>query len=92
MIWSLVLLNIVLTLGYIPVILVLPRRRHHSPKLICGCTHHLAFHDRKTGRCNNYQPGVHEAKTGACIQCKCQQYTGPQPLPEYYPPELTDGQ
>jgi hypothetical protein len=65
------------------------------PEPVCGCTHHLAKHDKR-GRCHetvevptawdadrkpvSYQPG----------QCNCQQYVGPQPLSQVYADELTD--
>ncbi|MCC3769430.1 hypothetical protein [Streptomyces sp. UNOC14_S4] len=65
------------------------------PQPICGCTHHLAKHD-KQGRCHEtvevpvawdgekkptgYGPGP----------CNCQQYIGPQPLSTYYAEDLTD--
>lgn len=28
-------------------------RRTKQPKPICGCDHHLAMHDRQTGRCHH---------------------------------------
>lgn len=31
----------------------LRRKRDSSPQPICGCKHHLSFHDPKTGRCNH---------------------------------------
>ncbi|WP_206506441.1 hypothetical protein [Streptomyces chrestomyceticus] len=65
------------------------------PEAVCGCTHHLAKHD-KQGRCHEavqvptawdaekkpvaYEPG----------QCTCQQYVGPQPLSQVFAEELTD--
>jgi hypothetical protein len=68
---------------------------NRPPEPVCGCTHHLAKHD-KQGKCHevvevptawdsdkkplNYQPG----------QCNCQQYVGPQPLSQVYAEPLTD--
>ncbi|GAA1931196.1 hypothetical protein GCM10009716_43050 [Streptomyces sodiiphilus] len=66
------------------------------PEPVCGCGHHLALHDRKSGRCHatvrvptgwdadrrptGYSPGA----------CGCRQYVGPQPLSQIYAEELTD--
>jgi len=65
------------------------------PEPICGCTHHLAKHD-KHGKCHetvevptawdadrkptSYKPGT----------CNCQQYIGPQPLTTLYAEDITD--
>ncbi|MET8057945.1 hypothetical protein ACWECC_34765 [Streptomyces microflavus] len=68
---------------------------HKSPEPVCGCTHHLAKHDKR-GRCHeqvevptawdeNKKPLRYEAG-----QCNCQQYVGPQPLSQVYAEELTD--
>jgi hypothetical protein len=65
------------------------RRRHPKPsrpaKPVCGCEHELSFHDPKTGECHSKMliPGY-----GWNNDCTCRQYTGPEPLPEYYAPEL----
>lgn len=66
-----------------------------SPEPVCGCTHHLAKHD-KQGRCHeivevptawdadrkptHYEPGT----------CNCQQYVGPQPLAHVYAEDIAD--
>ena len=68
---------------------------NRPPEPVCGCTHHLAKHD-KQGRCHEvvetptawdadrrpvrYEPG----------QCNCQQYVGPEPLGTVYAQELID--
>ena len=61
----------------------LPNRRKRNDlkpiKPICGCKHHLSYHDPATGRCRNGDWGG----------CACRQYSGPQPLPEYFAPEMT---
>jgi len=65
------------------------------PVPVCGCTHHLAKHDRK-GKCHedaevavewdeNRKPLKYELR-----RCTCQQYVGPQPLSQIYADELTD--
>jgi len=38
-----------------------------EPQPVCGCTHHLSFHNPRTSTC-------------AFEGCKCQQYVGPEPL------------
>ncbi|MBP0461153.1 hypothetical protein [Streptomyces montanisoli] len=68
---------------------------HKPPEAVCGCTHHLAKHD-KTGKCHEdvrspvewdaeKKPSRFELR-----QCNCQQYVGPQPLSKIYADELTD--
>ncbi len=62
---------------------------------ICGCEHHHAHHDPATGKCHagvevpsKYnQYGVVIAWTNA--SCACRQYSGPQPMPEFFAPEVT---
>ncbi|MEV7088973.1 hypothetical protein AB0O07_24320 [Streptomyces sp. NPDC093085] len=65
------------------------------PEPVCGCSHHLAKHDRQ-GKCHedveipteldeNKKPLKYELR-----QCNCQQYVGPQPLSRIYADELTD--
>ncbi|MBO2461639.1 hypothetical protein [Actinomadura violacea] len=60
-------------------------------KPVCGCKHHLAFHDHITGRCNGpAQQAVdwvwddeNEVKVPVrwtSVPCPCQQYTGPSPV------------
>jgi hypothetical protein len=65
------------------------------PEPICGCTHHLAKHD-KQGRCHEAVevPTAWDADrkpteftTGTC---NCQQYVGPQPLSSVYADEIAD--
>jgi hypothetical protein len=38
-----------------------------DPQPVCGCTHHLSFHNPGTSAC-------------AVEDCRCQQYVGPEPL------------
>jgi hypothetical protein len=62
-----------------------PRLRRGAPKPpkpVCGCTHHHSFHAPATGEC-------HAPVHGKVMPCACKQYSGPQPLPEYYAPEIT---
>jgi hypothetical protein len=68
---------------------------NRPPEPVCGCTHHLAKHD-KEGKCHEvvevptawdadrkplqYEPGP----------CNCQQYVGPEPLGIVYAPDIVD--
>lgn len=72
-------------------VIVAASRRHHrrvkSPPPICGCEHHLAFHElddegNATGPCHEI------VVTHNATECGCQRYTGPVPLPEFYAPEI----
>jgi hypothetical protein len=58
-----------------------PKRAYRERKVepICGCKHHHSFH-RNGGAC-------HFTDSWG-IRCQCQHYRGPEPLPEYYAPEL----
>jgi hypothetical protein len=38
-----------------------------QPQAVCGCSHHLSFHNPQTSAC-------------AFDDCRCQQYVGPEPL------------
>jgi hypothetical protein len=38
-----------------------------DPQPVCGCSHHLSFHNPATSAC-------------AVDDCRCQQYIGPEPL------------
>jgi hypothetical protein len=48
-----------------------------EPQPICGCSHHLSFHNPRTGAC---------AEEG----CRCQQYVGPEPLGHVFAQPLVD--
>jgi hypothetical protein len=55
----------------------------------CGCKHDLSFHDPQTGQCHSpmYVPGT-SSRSSHHEPCTCRQYNGPQPLPEYFAPEI----
>lgn len=61
----------------------LTERRHAvmapppQPQPVCGCTHHLSFHNPRTGNC-------------AADGCRCQQYVGPEPLGHVFAQPLVD--
>lgn len=72
----------------------LPARRNGPkpaslPGPVCGCEHHHSFHDPATGQCHNLTrvPGT-MSRDSYHTPCKCRQYSGPVPLPEYYAPEI----
>jgi hypothetical protein len=48
-----------------------------DPQPVCGCTHHLSFHNPRTAVC-------------AVQDCRCQQYIGPEPLGYVVPMPLVD--
>lgn len=64
----------------------------------CGCTHHHAMHDPETGRCNaavnapSKYDGYGIAREWKQSPCACLRYSGPEPMPSYYAPELAGGQ
>lgn len=62
-------------------------------KPLCGCGHAPSFHDEK-GRCHalNEVARWDRGKWAGIesVPCSCQKYTGPEPLPAFYAPELTE--
>jgi len=74
----------------------LPGRRRHRVKKVqpaCGCGHHYSFHEPDNGACH----ATEELRTGTDkrgyglyeqVTCQCRQYSGPQPLPEYFAGEI----
>lgn len=48
-----------------------------EPQAICGCSHHLSFHNPRTSSC-------------AVDDCRCQQYVGPEPLGHVFAQPLID--
>jgi hypothetical protein len=48
-----------------------------EPQPICGCSHHLSFHNPHTSAC-------------AVDDCRCQQYVGPEPLGHVFALPLID--
>jgi hypothetical protein len=48
-----------------------------EPQPICGCSHHLSFHNPHTSAC-------------AVDDCRCQQYVGPEPLGHVFALPLVD--
>jgi len=48
-----------------------------EPQAMCGCSHHLSFHNPRTGAC-------------AEENCRCQQYVGPEPLGHVFAQPVID--
>lgn len=62
--------------------------RPAPPEPVCGCQHHLAFHDRVTGRCGapaqqvtewewNEEEEMKVPVRWTTVPCPCKQYCGP---------------
>ncbi|AAZ55990.1 hypothetical protein JCM3263A_17310 [Thermobifida fusca] len=66
-----------------------------TPQPICGCGHHLVFHDQKDKTCQAQVviPGRWTGeRTHTYRKCMCQGYRGPMPVDEYYVPDIIDGE
>lgn len=50
---------------------------------ICGCGHHRAFHEG-VARCRA------PARRGISPTCTCQNYIGPEPMPKFLIPHMTE--
>jgi len=68
-----------------------------NPQPICGCKHHRSYHEEGKGICHAQVKGkpIHydtwnDPNAWEKIQCTCQHYTGPEPLPEFYVPEISE--
>ncbi|MFC7327403.1 hypothetical protein [Marinactinospora rubrisoli] len=62
-----------------------------SPQPICGCGHHLVFHDAEKRLCQAQVviPGRWTGEQSSSYRkCMCQGYRGPLPVDEYYAPDL----
>ncbi|MBV2366278.1 hypothetical protein ACFPZ0_18340 [Streptomonospora nanhaiensis] len=70
-----------------PAVAAAPR----TPQPICGCGHHLVFHDQESKLCQAQVviPGRWVGQSGGTYrQCMCQGYRGPMPVDEYYAPDI----
>ncbi|MEU0492067.1 hypothetical protein ABZ249_22775 [Nocardiopsis sp. NPDC006139] len=66
-----------------------------APQPLCGCGHHLVFHDQQTKKCQTQVviPGRWTGSQSSTYrQCMCQGYRGPVPLDEYYAPDYLGGE
>jgi hypothetical protein len=69
-----------------------PTRRKAAPRPepLCGCGHHHAYHDPKTGVCHaTVRHKGTDTVSAYDRQCTCRQYSGPVAIDSYYAPELT---
>jgi hypothetical protein len=59
-------------------------------KLICGCGHHLSYHDREGGRCRHKRHffAAGSGKIRYLARCSCQRYVGPEPMPDFLAQEI----
>lgn len=69
--------------------------KHKDPKPVCGCRHHYSMHDPETGQCHGLMNGkplrydsFNDPTAWEQIPCGCRRYSGPEPLPTYYAPEI----
>jgi hypothetical protein len=77
----------------------IPMPPEPAPDPMCGCLHHFAFHDPRTGRCNDTAPEATKWKDDDYGQkipiawktapCPCLRYVGPEPR-TVFPPELAE--
>lgn len=65
------------------------RRRKLKPmperKPVCGCGHGLHDHDEDGCKAQV----CYDRLLGSWRQCTCRKYVGPQPLPEFFAPEIS---
>ncbi|MFE9796752.1 hypothetical protein ACFYRL_34045 [Streptomyces goshikiensis] len=59
-----------------------------GPEPLCGCGHHLAYHDARDALCYASVPAVDAGADEAARRCPCRRYSGPEPLATLYAPEL----
>ena len=66
-----------------------------DPEPICGCDHHLAMHDERTGRCSEMvrtpskYNGVGAPIAYQYLPCTCRRYVGPQVVETFFHPRLS---
>ena len=62
---------------------------------VCGCDHHHSYHDPATGECNaavdvpSQYNGIGSPVAWKPAPCGCRRYSGPQPMPEFFAPEVS---
>lgn len=68
-------------------------RKSKEPDPVCGCDHHFAMHDLRTGECHGLMDGdpikYYGSGTPSAykqIPCTCQHYTGPEPMNAIFGP------
>lgn len=75
-----------------------PRKGPKPVQAVCGCKHHHSMHDPETGACNARERGnpLRWAGNGNPVEwdwldCPCLCYSGPEPLPTLFAPEIAEG-
>lgn len=71
----------------------LPARRK-GPKpveAVCGCEHHHSMHNPESGACNAAVRVNQYGGSYVYEPCACLQYSGPEPLPTLFAPEIAEG-
>lgn len=70
------------------------RRKGPKPvEAVCGCEHHHSMHDPETGACHATVQVSRYSRDGEWTgyeqkPCACRRYSGPEPLPSFYAPEI----
>jgi hypothetical protein len=70
------------------------RRKDPKPiEAVCGCKHHHALHSPETGACNgSVTVSKYNTRGDWAGQeyhpCGCLRYSGPEPIPSLYAPEI----
>jgi hypothetical protein len=65
------------------------RRKGLKPvEAVCGCDHHYSMHDPGTGACNATVQVSHYGGSWGYEPCACVRYSGPEPIPSLYAPEI----
>lgn len=68
------------------------KEKQKPPRAICGCEHHFAMHDLRTGECFALVKKADGWTTGGSanhwthVPCTCRHYTGPEPLSSIFQP------
>lgn len=65
-----------------------PKAAPKPARPICGCKHHVSYHDGSRGCHAQVRLKGIDGWLGDTEVCECRKYTGPEPLPEYYAPEI----
>jgi len=66
----------------------------NGPEPVCGCGHHLAYHDLRDLRCyaevkrEKAELAADGTKKDVWQQCECRRYAGPEPLATFYAPPI----
>lgn len=76
------------------------RREVEGPPPICGCGHHVAYHNPQSGTCGEtvkipvkWDVNLHGEEYVSSYEarsCHCARYVGPEPMTIFYSPEMTD--